>query len=251
VVSWCSGPLKSSIAVLIFLPFLPSSQTSWDSRCFYEPCKPMVTHGEISTLPTNPDWLKTRLAALREENEVPVKVRIRLEAAICWVVFFEFPFENPRFGESTVQSEMGFSFQICSTFPNGLRNLRRKCEGIRRIGRLQRSLRYWRDTENEWPTDHLRPGSVEKLPLPSGKPPKLHMECRGAVSWWRSREDNKMEINIIDLLIPIPGWSGTKKGSERPILSNFVNCVSVPSPHLRIFLSYTQIAVVKIIRGVF
>jgi len=52
---------------------------SLPDRCFYEPCKPMVTHGEISTLPTNPDWLKTRVAALREENEVPVKVRIRLE----------------------------------------------------------------------------------------------------------------------------------------------------------------------------
>eukprot|EP00435_Cladocopium_sp_Y103_P037089 s1796_g9.t1 len=56
---------------------------SLPDRCFYEPCKPMVKLEEISTLPTNPDWLKTKLAALREENEFPRKEKGRRDRAIA------------------------------------------------------------------------------------------------------------------------------------------------------------------------
>eukprot|EP00438_Fugacium_kawagutii_P032618 Skav211246 [mRNA] locus=scaffold5993:28589:29823:- [translate_table: standard] len=49
-------------------------------RCFYEACKPAVTVkvAENSALPTNPNWLKTRLAALREQDEFPRKVQVRV-----------------------------------------------------------------------------------------------------------------------------------------------------------------------------
>ena len=48
-------------------------------RCFYEACKPAVKTCEVSA-PTS-DWLKTRLATLREED-VPQKVRIRVDRTL-------------------------------------------------------------------------------------------------------------------------------------------------------------------------
>eukprot|EP00913_Durusdinium_trenchii_P016652 g15652.t1 len=52
--------------------------SSLPERCFYERCKPSGNFTEVpSALPTNPDWLKTRLAALAEESEFP-KVKVRL-----------------------------------------------------------------------------------------------------------------------------------------------------------------------------
>ena len=48
-------------------------------RCFYEACKPAVKTCEVPA-PTS-DWLKTRLATLREED-VPQKVRIRVDRTL-------------------------------------------------------------------------------------------------------------------------------------------------------------------------
>ena len=45
--------------------------SSVELRCYYEACQPLV-----SLVPSNPDWLKTRLATLREEDEPRVSIKV-------------------------------------------------------------------------------------------------------------------------------------------------------------------------------